>query len=68
MTTVDMAMLPEIQTNIHKISKNTIDSMPLDGQNIHKPSEVNPVNEETELESITSDIISNHNLPELKVE
>lgn len=60
MTAVDMAMLPEIQTNIHKISKDTIDSMPLDGQNIHKPGEVDLVNEETELASSTSDIISKH--------
>jgi hypothetical protein len=64
--TSDMAILPEIRMNVHKISQDMIASMKLKGPMICKPDSVDPVHNETELELVTSD--GDDELPALKVE
>ena len=64
--TADMATLLEIHMNVHEISQDMIASMKLEGHMIRELGGVDPVHNETELESVTSD--SDNELPALKVE
>ena len=53
--TSDMAMLPEVKMSVHEISQDTIASMKLEGAQMREPGGIDPVHDETELESYTDD-------------
>ncbi len=53
--------------NVYEISKGTIQAMKLDGPIVREPGGVDPLQDETEVESVTS-IDGDNALPDLKVE
>jgi hypothetical protein len=59
-----MAILPDIPMNVHKISQDMIASM-IEGPTIRESGGADPVHNETELESVTSD--GGNELPAFKV-
>lgn len=64
--TADMAMLPEVRTAVHEISKNTIAALKLEGLGTREPRGVNPVHDDTELE--IESIADDDNQPVIKAE
>eukprot|EP00804_Cyclotella_cryptica_P028830 CCRYP_019720-RA/>CCRYP_019720-RA protein AED:0.58 eAED:0.63 QI:0/0/0/0.5/1/1/4/0/888 len=61
--TGDMAMLPEVRMAVHEISNDSIAALKLDGLGKREPGGTDPVHDDTEIESVSSD-----NQPEIKVE
>ena len=53
--TSDMAMLPEVKMSVHEILQDTIASMKLEGAHMREPGGIDPVHDETELESFLDD-------------
>eukprot|EP00804_Cyclotella_cryptica_P006706 CCRYP_008640-RA/>CCRYP_008640-RA protein AED:0.60 eAED:-0.00 QI:0/0/0/0.2/1/1/5/0/1261 len=61
--TGDMAMLPEVRMAVHEISNDSTAALKLDGLGQREPGGTDPVHDDTEIESVSSD-----NQPEIKVE
>eukprot|EP00804_Cyclotella_cryptica_P000019 CCRYP_013697-RA/>CCRYP_013697-RA protein AED:0.44 eAED:-0.15 QI:0/0/0/0.5/1/1/2/0/583 len=59
----DMAMLPEVRMAVHEISNDSIAALKLDGLGKWEPGGTDPVHDDTEIESVSSD-----NQPDIKVE